>query len=187
MEMFNKKELDNRIGHLKKNKKLYDLEQVEGYVIRKASELGLEYSYDVMAEEMPYFKTLAYTEYAGNFYLQPLNFKLRNEQLTDAFHCTEKCDEVDYADWLVNRVVNNKANKYLERDEKALSRYPAKDYIVVLPGSNKVRENVCLNRLKFISNEHGNNVYFKPHPITTHQIIGELKDFLVKKIYCQEI
>ena len=51
MEMFNKKELDNRIGHLKKDKKLYDLEQVEGYVIRKASELGLEYSYDVMAED----------------------------------------------------------------------------------------------------------------------------------------
>ena len=57
MEMFNKKELDSRIGPLKKDKKLYDLEQVEGYVIRKASENGLETSYDVMAEEMPYFKT----------------------------------------------------------------------------------------------------------------------------------
>ena len=38
MEMFNKKELDKRIGPLKKNKKLYDLEAVEGYVIRKANE-----------------------------------------------------------------------------------------------------------------------------------------------------
>ena len=175
--MFNKKELDKRIGPLKKEKGLYQLEQVEGYVIRKASENGLESSYDVMAEEMPYFKTLAYTEYAGNFYLQPLNFKLRNEQLIDAFHCNEKTKELDYSDWLVNRVVNNNANKYLERDEKAYSKYPAKDYIVVLPGSNKVRENVCLNRLKFIAKEHGDNIYFKPHPITTHQIIGELKDF----------
>ena len=177
MEMFNKKELDKRIGPLKKEKGLYKLEQVEGYVIRKASENGLESSYDVMAEEMPYFKTLAYTEYAGNFYLQPLNFKLRNEQLIDAFHCNEKTKELDYSDWLVNRVVNNNANKYIERDEKAYSKYPAKDYIVVLPGSNKVRENVCLNRLKFIAKEHGDNIYFKPHPITTHQIIGELKDF----------
>ena len=50
MEMFNKKELDKRIGPLKKNKKLYDLEAVEGYVIRKANENGLEHSYDVMAE-----------------------------------------------------------------------------------------------------------------------------------------
>ena len=73
MEMFNKKELDSRIGPLKKSKSLYDLEDVEGYVRRKASEAGVACSYDVMAEEMPYFRTLAYTEYAGSFYLQPLN------------------------------------------------------------------------------------------------------------------
>ena len=176
MEMFNKKELDSRIGHLKKNKKLYDLEAVEGYVIRKASELGLEYSYDVMAEEMPYFKTLAYTEYAGCFYLQPLNYKLRNEQLVDAYYDNDTSDMVDYSSWFINRVVSNDANKYQDR-KSDYEKYPAKDYIAVLPGSNKVRENVCLNRMKDISAKHGNNIYFKPHPITTHQIIGELKDF----------
>ena len=126
---------------------------------------------------MPYFKTMGYTEYAGNFYLQPLNYKLRNEQLVDAYYDTEDDKVVDYSSWLVNRVVNNGANKYLGRDEKALANYPAKDYIAVLPGSNKVRENVCLNRLKAMSKKHGSNIYFKPHPITTHQIIGELKDF----------
>ena len=52
MEMFNKKELDKRIGPLKKSKGLYDLEAVEGYVIRKCGENGLEHSYDVLAEEM---------------------------------------------------------------------------------------------------------------------------------------
>ena len=101
MEMFNKKELDKRIGPLKKNKKLYDLEAVEGYVIRKANENGLDHSYDVMAEEMPYFKTLAYTEYAGNFYLQPLNFKLRNEQLIDAYN-DNSSEIVDYSSLLIN-------------------------------------------------------------------------------------
>ena len=30
MEMFNQKELDKRIGPLKKNKNLYELENVEG-------------------------------------------------------------------------------------------------------------------------------------------------------------
>ena len=50
MEMFNRKVLDKRIGPLRKVKKLDDLEQVEGYVIRKCSERGIEYSYDVMAE-----------------------------------------------------------------------------------------------------------------------------------------
>jgi len=176
MEMFNKKELDSRIGPLKKDKKLYDLEQVEGYVIRKASENGLETSYDVMAEEMPYFKTLAYTEYAGCFYLQPLNYKIRNEQMIDAAKPSSE-EVVDYSSWFINRIVSNSANKYSERDEKAFAKYEPKDYLVVLPGSNKVRENVCLNKVKHIRNKHGNNVYFKPHPITTHQIIGELKDF----------
>ena len=174
MEMFNKKELDSRIGPLKKSKSLYDLEAVEGYVIRKCGEYGLEHSYDVMAEEMPYFKTIAYTEYAGCFYLQPLNYKIRNEQMIDAY--SDKTEIVDYASWLINRIVNKKANKYEDRAD-TYDKYPPKDYLVVLPGSNKVRENVCLNRLKHIKRLHGDNVYFKPHPITTHQIIGELKDF----------
>ena len=84
MEMFNKTELDKRIGPLKKSKQLYDLEAVEGYVIRKCGEHGLEHSYDVISEEMPYFKTMAYTEYAGNFYLQPLNFVNTQRQKTKA-------------------------------------------------------------------------------------------------------
>ena len=58
--MFNQKVLKERIGPLKKNKALNEIEQVEGYVIRKCSEHGIETSYDVLAEEMPYFKTLAY-------------------------------------------------------------------------------------------------------------------------------
>jgi hypothetical protein len=175
MEMFNKEELKKRIGPLKKNSKLYDLEQVEGYVLRKCQEKGIEHSYDVMAEEMPYFKTMGYTEYAGNFYLQPLNFKMRNEQMIDAWY--DKDVKIkDYSSWLVKKVVANNANKYQDRTEE-IDKYPSKDYLIVLPGSNKLRENVCLNRLKHIVNKHGNNVLFKPHPITTHQIIGELKDF----------
>lgn len=175
MEMFNKKELDKRIGPLRKNDSLYQLEQVEGYVIRKCQEKGIETSYDVMAEEMPYFKTIGYTEYAGNFYLQPLNFKMRNEQMSDAWHHDTK-DVADYASWLVKNVVDKNSNKYKHRTDE-IDKYPAKDYLVVLPGSNKLRENVCLNKLKHVVNKHGNNVLFKPHPITTHQIIGELKDF----------
>tara|TARA_R100001015_G_C4634972_1_gene202909 strand:+ start:8462 stop:9373 length:912 start_codon:yes stop_codon:yes gene_type:complete len=179
MEMFNKKELDGRIGPLKKSKDLYDLEQVEGYVIRRCSEAGVKCSYDVMAEEMPHFRTLAYTEYAGSFYLQPLNYKLRNEQMMDAWFDDVKdlrFPVVDYAGYLIDKVVNAKSNKYEDRED-VTGKYPAKDNLVILPGSNKVRENVCLNRLKWIKKQHGDNVYFKPHPITTHQIIGELKDF----------
>ncbi len=178
MEMFNKKELDSRIGPLKKSKSLYDLEQVEGYFRRRCAEIGIECAYDVMAEEMPYFKTLGYTEYAGNFYIQPLNYKLRNEQMIESWYDKEELGypTVDYASYLIDKVVKNDSNKYTDRDD-VTSKYEAKDNLVVLPGSNKVRENVCLNKLKWIKKEHGDNVYFKPHPITTHQIIGELKDF----------
>ena len=177
MEMFNKKELDNRIGPLKKNKKLYELENIEGYVIRKCSEYGIESSYDVLAEEMPYFKTIGYTEFATNFYLQPLNFKVRNEQFSDAWYdkCG-KCPKEDYSSFLIDNILNNTANKYTNRKEE-FDKYPPKDNLVVLPGSNKIKSNICLNRLRQIKKQHGDNIYFKPHPITTHQIIGELKDF----------
>ncbi len=175
MEMFNQKVLSQRIGRLKKSKALDNLEQVEGYCLRKCSERNIETSYDVMAEEMPYFKTMGYTEFATNFYFQPLNSKLRGEQLMDAWNDDVK-DISDWSSYLVNNVQSKLANKYQHRKEE-IEKWPAKDYLVVLPGSNKVKTNVCLNRLKAISKKHGNNVYFKPHPITTHQIIGELKDF----------
>ena len=145
--MFNRKVLNDRIGKLKKSKALDDLEAVEGYIIRKSSENNIETSYDVMAEEMPYFKTMAYTEFATCFYLQPLNAKIRNEMMIDAWRDNVK----DPSDWT--------------------------SYLVVLPGSNKVKSNICLNRLRELKRIHGDNIYFKPHPITTHQIIGEMKDF----------
>jgi len=34
-----------------------------------------------------------------------------------------------------------------------------------------------LNKLREVKKRHGDNIYFKPHPITTHAIIGEIKDF----------
>ena len=175
MEMFNQKVLSQRIGRLKKSKALDELEQVEGYCLRKCSDRFLETSYDVMAEEMPYFKTMGYTEFATNFYFQPLNSKLRGEQLMDAWDDNVKNPD-DWSSYLVNNIQSKLANKYEGRKEE-IEKWPAKDYLVVLPGSNKVKTNVCLNRLKEISKKHGDNVYFKPHPITTHQIIGELKDF----------
>ena len=148
MEMFNKKELDKRIGPLKKNKNLYELENVEGYVVRKCSEYGIKASYDVLAEEMPHFRTMGYTEFATCFYMQPLNLRLRSEQLSDAWYdkCGN-CEKVDYAGYLIDNVLNNQANKYLEREEE-FAKYPPKDNIVVLPGSNKIKTNICLNRLR---------------------------------------
>ena len=174
MEMFNKKVLAERIGPLKKNDKLNDLEQVERYVIKKCKELGFEHSYDVIAEEMPYFRTMGYTEYATNFMMQPLNLKMRMGQVTDAYD--DNVDDVqDWASYFRANIESKTANKYQERNEE-FKRYGNKSVLVVLPGSNKLKTNCCLNKLIAIAKEHKGDIYFKPHPITTHAVIGEIKD-----------
>jgi|TARA_Y100001963_G_scaffold124100_1_gene174619 hypothetical protein len=175
MEMFNKKVLKGRIGPLKKSDNLYQLEDIEGYFIRKCDELDIETSYDVMAEEMPYFKTLGYTEFATNFICQPLNGKIRTEQIMDAYNDNVKKPD-DWVGYLKSNIKNKIANKYKYR-KKNFDRYEDKDNLVVLPGSNKVQSHVCINKLKQIAKDHKDNIYFKPHPITTHKVIGELKDF----------
>jgi len=174
MEMFNKKVLAERIGPLKKNEKISNLEQVERYVIRKCKELGLEHSYDVIAEEMPYFKTMGYTEYATNFMMQPLNLKMRVEQISDAYHDNVE-DVSDWSSYFKANIENKQANKYQKRKED-FDRYEHKSVLVVLPGSNKIKANCCLNKLISIAKKHKGDVWFKPHPITTHAVIGEIKD-----------
>jgi hypothetical protein len=174
MEMFNKKVLAERIGPLKKNEKISNLEQVERYVIRKCKELGLEHSYDVIAEEMPYFKTMGYTEYATNFMMQPLNLKMRVGQISDAYHDNVE-DVLDWSSYFKDNIENKQANKYQKRKED-FDRYEHKSVLVVLPGSNKIKANCCLNKLIAIAKKHKGDVWFKPHPITTHAVIGEIKD-----------
>lgn len=177
MEMFNKKVLGERIGSLKKNSNLRDLEDVEGYAIRKCKELDIEHSYDVLAEEMPYFKTMGYTEHAGNFYFQPLNLKMRLESITDAWYDQTDYPIIDFASHMAKRVQEKTANKYQNR-EQDFDHYREVENIVVLPGSNKLKGNTCLNKLRYLKKKHGDNLYFKPHPITTHAVVGELKDLL---------
>ena len=69
-----------------------------------------------MAEEMPYFKTMAYTEFATCFYLQPLNAKIRNEMMIDAWRDNVK-DPVIGRHILYKILLIKKANKYDDRDD----------------------------------------------------------------------
>jgi hypothetical protein len=174
MEMFNKKVLKERIGHLKKSKSLDPLQEVEKYALQKIKEAGIEASYDVIAQEMPYFKTIGYTSYATCFLFQPLNVQLRSQQMRDAY--ADQDHEIkDFAQYFVNNINQKTANKYQNR-KADFEKYPLREILVVLPGSNKLKEKTCLNKLKFIHDKYGKDVWFKPHPITTHQVIGEIKD-----------
>jgi len=122
---------------------------------------------------MPYFDTMGYTSYAGCFICQPLNLKFRTEQIDEAYE-----DETEVLDWVgyfKQTIEEKQANKYQDR-RKPKEGYKAKDYLVVLPGSNKLKKIICLNKLVKISKDHKYNIWFKPHPITKHQFIGELQD-----------
>lgn len=173
MEMFEPGTLKERIGSLQKSAKLYDLEQVEEYALKKLEEVGLDYAYDVIANEPPDFWTMGYTEYATSFIFQPLNLEARDSMITDAFN--DNCDIVDYASMLRDNIEKSNANKYQDRKSHINVIKPKKN-LVVLPGSNKIKQKVCLNKLKHISKEHKGDILFKPHPITYHAVIGELKD-----------
>ena len=175
MEMFNKNVLKERLGHLKKSQVLNTLKEVEKYAIKKCVENGIEHSYDVIAQEVPYFKTMGYTEYATSFILQPLNLDMRSQQIREALQDDSYSEVVDFAGYL-NKIQKNKSgNKYQDRAQD-FDKYPPRDYLVVLPGSNKLKEKTCLNKLKEITKKHGNNIWLKPHPITTYAVIGEIKD-----------
>ena len=174
MEMFEPGTLNERIGPLKKAPNLKEnLEQVEAYALDKLKALGLETAYDVIANEPFDFFTMGYTAYATSFIFQPLCLDIRQQMITDAIY--DNCEIIDYASMLRDNVKNNLANKYTEREDHSDTHKPKK-FLVVLPGSNKLKERVCLNKLKSIRAKHGNEILFKPHPITTHAVVGELKD-----------
>ena len=176
MEMFNEKVAKERIGDLKKNKVLNVLEQVEKLYLKKIRKFRTETSYDVTAQELPRFKTLNYTEYATCFITEPLNLEMRVRQMEHAFKDDDKNYEtLDWCGYFAENINKKIANKYEDRDQE-LSKYKDVDNLVVLAGSNKLKERTCLNKLKAISDKHGDNLYFKPHPVTTHAIIGEMKD-----------
>ena len=173
--MFNKHTLKERIGPLKKAVNLKaELEPVEAYFLEKAKQYEWETSYDVIAQEMPYFKTMGYTEYATCFIFQPLNTQMRSQQMRDAYQ-DQDVEVKDYAAYFRENINTKRSNKYQDR-KNPTDRYEVRENLVVLPGSNKLKDRTCLNKLNKIIQDHKGEVWLKPHPITTHQVIGELKD-----------
>jgi len=147
MEMFNKNVAKERLGHLKKSQALNPLREVERYFLKQVKKYGIETSYDVLAQEIPYFKTLAYTEYATCFMIHPLNQDLRMTQIVEAY-ADDEAEEKDFVSYFKGNIENKIANKYQDRGTD-FDRYHTVDNLVVLPGSNKLKENTCLNKLIF--------------------------------------
>lgn len=170
--MFNKKAVSERIGDMKKSTSLNHLKEVEKYLLKAVQKYKVEISYDVIANELPYFKTLNYTEWAHSLIVHPLQQELRIQQVADAW--AEGSETTRYTEYFRDRILSKTSNKYehIKKDDN----YTAREAIVVLVGSNKLKERICLNKLRWIKDKYEEDVWFKPHPLTTHQLVGELKD-----------
>lgn len=173
MEMFNKNVHEERLGPMEKADFLNALREVETYFLKRIKRYTFDKAYDVIADEAPFFDTMGYTEYATNFIIAPLNNLLRLKQLQDAY-AAEDTDVKDYWGYFENVLAEKNNNKYKGR--KDASGFRKVGNIVVLPGSNKLKERICLNKLQHVHRIHDLDLYLKPHPITTHQFVGELKD-----------
>ena len=175
MKMFNKHTLQKQIGDMPKSNTLEHLRQVERYFLKEIKKLPLEQDYDVVANEVPWFRTMSYTEFAHCFIMYPLSPIVKERQIREAYDHAATIS-LDYISYFKNRITKNLANKYSHIED---SKITPRDHLIVPVGSNKIKETVCMNKLRYIINTHGEEeVYLKPHPLTTHQIVGELRDML---------
>lgn len=170
-EMFSERVRDERIGHLKKTKLIGDLREVEEYFLELTKDMDIETSYDVIANESLNFKTIGYTDWGTNFLMYPLQYEIRQDCMTEAFMSPEPV--VDYVKYYEDRLMKKEANKYEGRLEP--TKEP-REALVILVGTNKLKQQVDIDKLIYIYNVHEGNILFKPHPLTTHEFIGFLKD-----------
>lgn len=174
MEMFNEKVTRERIGDtIKKSETLHHLKDCEKYFLKLARKYKIEHAYDVVANEVTYFKTIQYTEWAHCFSMNPLTQELRVKQMEDARH--NEVDKYDFLGYFRDKVKNKTSNKYQDIKSKPLEQ---RDHLIVPVGSNKLKDAICLNKLCFLRDKYDGNIWFKPHPLTTHALIGELRDIL---------
>lgn len=174
MQMFNKKAVTDRVGPtIQKSATLYHLKEVEKYFLKSIARHKIEISYDVIANEIPYFKTMNYTEWAHSFIMHPLNQELRMKQMVDAYNDNAEVT-VDYIEYFKNKILNGQSNKYTHIQKDNVNK--PRENLIVLVGSNVLKDRICLNKLRWIKDLCEEDLWIKPHPLTTYQLIGELKD-----------
>jgi len=173
-KMFNPQDYDKHVGSDKPlNKRLYCLKEVEKYFIKQCNRRNLEFDYDVTAYEPFDFKTVNYTTYAGLFIMHPLQPELSYQQVYQAH--IDKPKIKNFSEFVLKNYYNRNANKYDYEREVFDEDF---DALVVLPGENKLKDNICVAKLKWILKQHNNRVIFKPHPLTKEETLNELKQVI---------
>lgn len=169
----NKKLQHGAVGDLQFSDSVKALLEVEKHFIDSCTKRKIFWSYDVTAGEPFYFDTLNYTTYAGGIIICPLQSEMALRQMYDATRNTET--HSDFVSYFRDKVLEKKANKYNRRTKNVDREYEA---LVVLPGDNKIKTNICRKKLEWIIDQHGDNVLFKPHPLTRKKTINELKSLI---------
>ncbi len=111
MEMFNQRSIKERIGDtIKKSETLHHLKDCEKYFLKLARKYKIEHAYDVVANELTYFKTIQYTEWAHCFAMNPLSQELRVKQMEDARY--NEVDTYDFLEYFRDKVKNKTSTEY---------------------------------------------------------------------------
>lgn len=149
--------------------------EFEEYLHNKVANMGYSFKlmYDVMGTEVPYFDTLQYTEFAGGITMHPIQTEFRHQQMIDAYYSKDTEVKIDFVTHFKKKVLQNKSNKYMNINQH---QHKAKQALIVLPGSNKLKDRMSFEKLKYIKKLFGDNVWVKPHPLTTFSVIGIVQD-----------
>lgn len=172
--MFNRQSIKERIGDIEKSSSLHHLKECERYFLKLAKKYRIEHAYDVVANELTYFKTIQYTEWAHCFSMNPLQQELRVAQMEHAYLSSD-VDKYDFMGYLRDKAVKGASNKYKHIKQHVIE---PRDHLIVPVGSNKLKDTICLNKLCYLRDKYDGNIWFKPHPLTTHALVGELRDIL---------
>jgi len=168
--LFDSKLQSRCVGDLKFSERIQKLSEVENYFIDECTRRRIFWSYDVSSWEPLYFDTINYTTYAGCFIMNPLQPEIGQRQVYDALR--DEVSTVDFVSYFKDKIENQSANKYIKENQRIDKDYEA---LVVLPGNNKLMVSVCVRKLRWIIDRHGENVLFKPHPLTGKKMIDKLK------------
>jgi len=154
-----------------------ELHEVEKKIFRECIKRRVESSYDCTANEKPNFKTINYTTYAGVVIMHPLQPELTSYQLHDAL--VDNAPVQDWSGYFLNKYWSMDINKYTFAEREEFDG-PC-DVLVVLPGSNKIKSQICLDKVRWITDNY-ENVVFKPHPLTHHHILEEFVSLVPKAV-----
>jgi len=167
--------------HIEVRKKIYDLLDIEKYLIKQCKLKNIEVSYDVTADERCNWVTLNYTSYAGMMLINPLSYDTAMWQMYDAIN--DNLKPVGHIDFIKNNIANKNGSKYLNNNDDRTKGNEREDVeydgstpfkaICLLPGHNKFNT-ISKRKLDAISNHYKKDLLFKLHPLTD---LGELERF----------